>query len=149
MTLSVICPKGILVEVLPGGGTNSSGYMGFLVGGGDCLALLHSPGEPFICEPVPLLKARAACFGKHMQAKGRRHSSLQLIGCSVTTRKRRRGGATKQLMGVCDKSVFTYKRGGGWGGLVCCSQDQVYFRGGKSPVLLRFKKIKPENGILS
>lgn len=68
MTLSVICPKGILVEVLPGGGANSSGYTGFLVGGGDCLALLH-PGEPFICEPVPLLKARAACFGKAYAGK--------------------------------------------------------------------------------
>lgn len=69
VTLSVICPKGILVEVLPGGGTNSSGYTGFLVGGGDCRALLHSPGEPFICEPVPLLKARAACFGKAYAGK--------------------------------------------------------------------------------
>lgn len=69
MTLSAICPKGILVEVLPGGGTNSSGYMGFRVGGGDCLALLHSSAEPFICEPVPLLKARAACFGKAYAGK--------------------------------------------------------------------------------
>lgn len=69
VTLSVICPKGILVEVLPGGGTNSSCYMGFLVGGGDGLALLHSSGEPFICEPVPLLKARAACFGKAYAGK--------------------------------------------------------------------------------
>lgn len=76
-----------------------------------------------------------------MQAKGRRHSSLQLIGCSVTTRKRRRGGATKQLMGVCDKSVFTYKRGGGWGGLVSCSQDQVYFQGGKKPCTLKIQEM--------
>lgn len=42
----------------------SSVYTAFLVGGGGCLALLHSSGEPFICEPVPLPKAGAACFGK-------------------------------------------------------------------------------------
>lgn len=64
----------------------------------------------------PCWRLELLVLEKRMQAKGRRHSSLQLIGCSVTTRKRRRGGATKQLMGVCDKSVFTYKRGGGWGG---------------------------------
>lgn len=81
-----------------------------------------------------------------MQAKGRRHSSLQLIGCSVTTRKRRRGGATKQLMGVCDKSVFTYKRGGGWGGLVSCSQDQEYFQGGKKPCTLKIQEMSRKLG---
>lgn len=52
-----------------------------------------------------------------MQGKGLRHSSSQLIGCSVTTRKRRRGGATKQLM-ECVTRVFIYKRSRGWGRLV-------------------------------
>lgn len=67
-----------------------------------------------------------------MQAKGLRHSSSQLIGCSVTTRKRRRGGATKQLMGVCDQSVFIYKRSRGWGGLVSSvTGSSIFARGRK------------------
>lgn len=63
MTLSGICPEGILVEVVPGGGTTARlprlprrwGWLSRPVA---------RPGEPFICEPVPLPKAGAACFGK-------------------------------------------------------------------------------------
>lgn len=42
------------------------GFRGFLDGGGGCPALLHGLAslQPFICEPVPLPKAGAACFGK-------------------------------------------------------------------------------------
>lgn len=28
-------------------------------------------------------------------------------------------------MGVCDKSVFTYKRGGGWGGLELLTEPRA------------------------
>ncbi|KAI2547859.1 UBE2H isoform 9, partial [Pan troglodytes] len=42
-----------------------------------------------------------------MQAKGRRHRSSALIGRPVTTRKRRRGGATKQLMDIESKHEVT------------------------------------------
>lgn len=44
-------------------------WASLLVGVTVSIAQLHSPGEPFICEPVPLLKARAACFGKAYAGK--------------------------------------------------------------------------------
>lgn len=79
-----------------------------------------------------------------MQAKGRRHSSSQLIGCSVTTRKRRRGGATKQLM-ECVARVCLYTKEVGAGEALCVvlKDPSAFSRGkrrrGKSD-LIEYKK---------
>lgn len=95
------------------------------------LTLLHSLVILLSVNQWPLLKAGAACFGKRMQAKGRRHSSSQLIGCSVTTRKRRRGGATKQLMECVTRVCLHTKEVGAGEALRVVLRDQAYFQGVK------------------
>lgn len=79
----------------------------------------------------PCWRLELLVLEKRMQAKGRRHSSSQLIGCSVTTRKRRRGGATKQLM-ECVARVCLYTKEV-WAGeaLFVVLQDPSAFSRGK------------------
>lgn len=52
-------------------------------------------------------------------------------------------------MGVCDKSVFTYKGGGGWGGLELLTEPRVFSRGKKKENLYsdsrNVQKIKLED----
>lgn len=102
-----------------------------LLGGGYWSHPVAQPWRSFyLWTSGPCWRLELLVLEERMQAKGRRHSSSQLIGCSVTTRKRRRGGATKQLMEcVTRECVYIQK---GWGlGRPCqrVLQDQGCFQG--------------------
>lgn len=64
----------------------------------------------------PCRRLELLVLEKHLQAKGRRQApGAHWLLCYYPEKEE--GGASEQLMAVCDKSVFTYERAGGWGGL--------------------------------
>lgn len=66
----------------------------------------------------PLLKAGAACFGKAYAGKRPQAELLAAHWLLCYYPEKEEGWGYQTADGVCDKSVFTYKRGGGWGDLV-------------------------------
>jgi hypothetical protein len=76
----------------------------------------------------PLLKARAACFGKAFAGKRPQAQLLAAHWLLCYYPEKEEGWSYQTADGVCDKSVFTYKRCGGWGGLVSITGPTVFQR---------------------
>lgn len=99
------------------------GFRGFLDGGGGCPALLHGLASLSSVNRCPCRRLALLVLEKRLQGKGRRQApGAHWLLCYYPEREE--GGASEQLMAVCDKSVFTYKRAGGWGGPELTTQQR-------------------------
>ena len=108
------------------------------------LTLLHSLVILLSVNQWPLLKAGAACFGKAYAGKRPQAQLLTAHWLLCYYPEKEEGRSSQTADGVCDQSVFIYKRSRGWGGLVSgVTGSSVFSRGRKrrgKPDLLEYKK---------
>lgn len=97
------------------------------------LTLLHSLVILLSVNQWPLLKAGAACFGKAYAGKRPQAQLLTAHWLLCYYPEKEEGWSYQTADGVCDQSVFIYKRSRGWGGLVSSvTGSSVLSRGKKT-----------------
>lgn len=96
------------------------------------LTLLHSLVILLSVNQWPLLKAGAACFGKAYAGKRPQAQLLSAHWLLCYYPEKKEGRSFQTADGVCDQSVFIYKRRRDWGGLVSgVTGSSVFSRGKK------------------